>query len=203
MRPYCLLLVPALISFTLSAPLPAMAQTTLDILSAPKTLVDRAIEARKTEDIVKDNKIVLKVNKVMAELGTIKASTEIYEQKLLVTGIFDDRKTYDQFRAGVENVDGVKELLWHAHYLSEKEQGSGKGERVAWDDALVIGTKVRTNLIGTRGVADVNFRTAIDSFGTVFVLGRARSEEELKKALDVVRTTEGVEKVVNYAYVKP
>lgn len=182
---------------------PARAQSALDILSAPKTLVDRAIEARKSKDIIEDNRIVIDVNKVMAELGTIKASTEIYEQHLLVTGLFDNKKTYDKFRTGVEKVKGIKKLYWHVRFMSEKDQERHKAELVPWDDALVIGTKVRANLIGTRGVADVNFRTAIDSFGTVYVMGRARSAGEMKKALDTIRTTKGVRKVVNYAYVKP
>ena len=81
-----------------------------DILLGPKTLIDRAIEARSSSDIARDNAIVIDVNKVMAKLGTIKASTEIYEQRLLVTGIFSDAKTYKQFETGVRKVDGVKKL---------------------------------------------------------------------------------------------
>jgi osmotically-inducible protein OsmY len=34
-------------------------------------------------------------------------------------------------------------------------------------------------------------------------LGRARSQEELNKALKVVEKSEGVAKVVNYAVVRP
>lgn len=175
----------------------------LDMLSAPKTLVDRAIEARKAEDIVEDNRIVLAVNKVMAELGTLKASTEIYEQHLLITGIFGDKTTYDKFRAGVDKVKGVKKLYWHAVYMPEEEQQRRKAELIDWKETFVIDAKVRAGLIGTRGVADVNIRTAVDSFATVYVLGRARSGEEMKKALDAIRAAEGVKKVVNYAYVRP
>lgn len=69
----------------------------LDVITSPKTLFDRAIEARSTSDIVKDNKIIIAVNAIMAKLGTIKASTEIYEQRLLITGLFDDKKLYDDF----------------------------------------------------------------------------------------------------------
>ena len=36
-----------------------------------------------------------------------------------------------------------------------------------------------------------------------YLLGRARSQEELDKALAAVRGTEGVRKVVNYAVVRP
>ena len=82
---------------------PAQAQLG-DILTAPKTLIDRAIEARSAADIKRDNEIVLKVNQAMADAGSIKASTEIYEQRLLVTGIFDDKDTYDKFEKAVREI---------------------------------------------------------------------------------------------------
>ncbi len=56
-----------------------------------QTAIAYAIEARSAEDIAKDTEIVVDVNKIMVDLGTIKASTEIYEQRLLVTGLFDDK----------------------------------------------------------------------------------------------------------------
>jgi len=181
---------------------PARAQVT-DILTAPKTLIDRAIEARKAKDIVEDNRIVIDVNKVMADLGTLKASTEIYEQRLLITGIFDDKALYDKFRAGVDKVKGVKKLYWHAIYMPKAEQERRAKEMLDWADVLVLETKVRVNLIGTKGVADVNYKTVGDSFGTIYLLGRARSQGEMNKALSVVRETKGVKKVINYGYVKP
>lgn len=80
---------------------PALAQLGT-VLSAPVTLIDRALEDRSTSDIAKDNEIVIKVNAVMAKVESIKASTEIYEQRLLVTGLFDDKPTYDKFETGVQ-----------------------------------------------------------------------------------------------------
>jgi len=174
-----------------------------DILKAPKTLIDRAIEARSTADIAKDNRIVIDVNAIMAELGTIKASTEIYEQKLLITGIFSDQETHDAFHDKVKGVEGVKELLWHAHVLTDEERERRKDELLGWDDVLVLETKVDIEMVSTRGVADVNFRTAADSFGTVYLMGRARSQEELDKAIATVRNTNNVGQVVSYAFVRP
>ena len=104
----------------LVAAAPARAQ--LGIFTAPKTLVDRALEARSTIDIAKDNAVVIKVNAVMADAGTVKASTEIYEQRLLVTGLFDDKPSYDKFQQGVRGVSGVKKLYWHVIYMSDVEQ---------------------------------------------------------------------------------
>ena len=181
---------------------PAYAQLS-NILLAPKTLIDRAIEARSSDDIVTDNRIVVDVNAIMVEYTTLKASTKIYEQRLLITGIFDDQNLFDEFSSKVLEIEGVKQLYWHVVFLSEEEQEKRDAELLGWDDVLVLNTKVGINLIGTRGVADVNFRTVVDSFSTTYLLGRARSQGELDKALAVVKDTAGVDKVVNYAVVRP
>ena len=154
---------------------PASAQL-LEVLTAPKTLIDRAIEARSASDIAKDNELVVKVNGIMADLGTIKASTEIYEQRLLVTGVFDDKALYDRFEREVRAVRGIKKLYWHVSYVAKDD--SKRKQMLDWGDATVLGTKAQGRLIGTKGVADVNFRTTADAFGTIFLLGRARSGEE-------------------------
>jgi osmotically-inducible protein OsmY len=182
------------------APLPAAAQLG-DILTAPKTLFDRAIEARSARDIAKDNEIVLKVNGIMADLGTIKASTEIYEQRLLVTGIFDDKALYEKFERQVRAVRDVKRLYWHVSYLA-KDDAKRKG-LIDWADALVMGKKAEGRLIGTRGVADVNFRIATDAHATVYLLGRARSGEEKTKAEARAKDGDGVKKLVSYVEVRP
>lgn len=181
---------------------PAYAQIG-EILLSPKTLFDRAIEARSAEDIAIDNRIVVDVNAIMVKFKTIKASTEIYEQRLLITGIFDDEKLYNDFKSKVDEVEGVKKLYWHVVYMSEEEQERRDAELLDWPDAVLLNSKVGVNLIATRGVADVNFRTAVDSFRTVYLLGRARSQEELNKTVATVKETEGVKKVVNYAVVRP
>ena len=172
-----------------------------DVITAPKTLVDRAIEARSTEDIAKDNAIVVKVNGIMGKHGTIKASTEIYEQRLLITGMFDDKVLYDEFLHDVKGVDGVKKLYWHVKYMSADDQK--KAKLLDWSDVLVISNKAQARLVGTAGVADVNYRTTADSFGIVYIIGRARSQEEHDKALVRVRDGDGVKKVIDYVEVRP
>ena len=199
-------MTPLRLSFAVAAILMAGATSAcaLDItgvLTAPKTLVDRAIEARSTEDIAKDNEIVVKVNGVMGKYGTIKASTEIYEQRLLVTGLFNDKATYDGFEKDVRGVAGVRKLYWHVRYMSDADQK--KAGLLDWPDVLVMSEKAQARLVGTAGVADVNYRTAADSSGTVYIIGRARSQEEHGKALARVKDGDGVKKVVDYVDVRP
>jgi osmotically-inducible protein OsmY len=191
----------AALALSAAVTVPALALGLDDVLTAPKTLIDRAIEARSTEDIAKDNAIVIKVNAIMAKNTTIKASTEIYEQRLLITGIFDDKPTYDTFEQQVRAVEGVKKLYWHVHYMSDDEQK--KAHLLDWGDVTVMGTKAQARLVGTAGVADVNYRTAADSTGTIYIIGRARSQEEHDKALARVKDGDGVKKVVDYVVVRP
>ncbi len=203
MRRFALLaLIP---TFALLAPIAAAQAQLLDLLTAPKTLIDRAIEARSMGDILEDNKIVAEVNGIMVDLGTIKASTEIYEQRILITGLFNDKKLYDKFHAEVKKIKGIKKLYWHVTYMPEKEQERRleKKELLNWSEALSLDVSVGLALVGTRGIADVNFRVAVDPYSNVYLMGRARSKPEMKKAVKVSRETEGVKKLYNYAIVRP
>jgi osmotically-inducible protein OsmY len=195
------LAVAAILVGIAAGPAPAQIPGVTDLLTAPKTLIDRAIEARSTVDIARDNAIVVKVNAIMAEIQSIKASTEIYEQRLLITGLFDDKAVYDDFEKRVRAVSGVKKLYWHAVYRSKADQE--KANLPGWATITAIATKAQARLVGTMGVADVNFRTAADASDTVYLLGRARSKDEATKALARVRDGDGVKKVVNYVEVRP
>jgi len=197
MRKLLALTVVAMIGFCCTE---AQAQL-MDMLTAPKTLIDRAIEARSTSDIAKDNLIVAKANGYMGKQGTIKASTEIYEQRLLVTGLFDDKATYDQFQKDIRGIAGVKKLYWHVTYLAKTDPK--RASLPEWTDTLAIGAKAQARLVGTKGVADVNFRTTVDSYGNLYVIGRARSQEEANKAIARLREGDGIRKVVNYIDVRP
>lgn len=176
-----------------------------DVLTAPKTLTDRATEARSAGDIRRDDEIVRAVNKVMADLGTIKASTAIYEQRLLVTGVFDNKDAYDRFEQAVRAVNGVKRLYWNVVYVARSDQEARQkaGAMIDWPAVLAMETKGTGRLMGTAGVADVNFRVVADSFATIYVLGRARSQQERDKALASAKDGDGVKKVVNYIDVRP
>lgn len=177
----------------------------LTIAISPKTLIDLAIEARSSEDIIKDNRIVLEVNAIMAKLGTIQASTEIYEQRLLITGLFDDRKLYKDFLLEVKQINNIKALYWHIRYLSEDEQKRREqnGSLIGWVKSLILDTQVGLHLFAERGVADVNYRVAADAFSHVYLIGRARSTGELKKALAAAREVKTAKKIVNYVVVRP
>jgi hyperosmotically inducible protein len=72
-----------------------------------------------------------------------------------------------------------------------------------WGDVIVLESKAGARLIGTSGVADVNFRVAGDAFGTLYLLGRARSDNESSKAKMRARDGGKVKKLIDYVEVRP
>ncbi len=173
----------------------------MDILSAPKTLIERAAEARSVSDIAKDNAIVVKVNAAMAKQATIKASTEIYEQRLLVTGLFADKAAYDAFQSDVKAVEGVRKLYWHVTYLAENDPK--RKTLPDWTDTLAISTKAQARLTKTVAGRYVNFRVTGDSYGNLYVIGRAYTKDEANEVVAALKDGDGVKKVVNYIDVRP
>ena len=96
-----------------------------------------------------------------------------------------------------------EELYWHVQYMSEEDQEAREDEMLDWVDALELDARVGISLIETAGIADVNLRVAVDAFSNVYLIGRARSEEEFRKAVKVSAETEGVGVIVNYIEVRP
>jgi osmotically-inducible protein OsmY len=192
-------------AFSQSPPAQSAPPQSTDVLTAPKTLVGRAVEARSADDIKRDNDIAAKVAQAVAEGGGIEASTGIYEQRLLVTGIFADKEAYEKFQKAIRAIKGVKKLYWQVAYLSRSEQDERRkaGTLMDWADTLAMETRAKGRLIGTVGVSDVNFRIVGDAFGTLYLLGRARSKEEADKAVARTKDGDGVKKVVSYVDVRP
>ena len=87
--------------------------------------------------------------------------------------------------------------------MSEEDQEANEAEMLDWTDAVELDARVGFSLIKTAGIADVNLRVAVDAFANVFLLGRARSDEELQKAIEVSSETEGVGGVINYIEMRP
>jgi len=96
-------------------------------------------------------------------------------------------------------------LYWHIRFLNELDQKklTKAGKLISWAEALVLDTKVGLALVGEMEVADVNYRVAADAFSHVYVLGRARSKGELKKAMAAARSIKSAKKIINYVEVRP
>ena len=110
---------------------------------------------------------------------------------------------YKAFKRGIEQISGVKKLYWHVVQMPEADQEAQGDALLSWTDSLALDAKIGVRLFERKGVADVNFREGVDPFATVYLLGRARSQGELDRALAATQATKGVKKVMNYVEVRP
>lgn len=168
-----------------------------------KTAAELTIEARSTVDMVQDNVLLVQVNAMMAGMGAMRASTEVYEQRVLVTGLFSNRDRYLSYWRRLQTLAGLERLHWHAVYLVPEEEKHLKTQLLSWPEAVLLDNTVGVNLIRTVGIADLNLRVATDAFGTVYLMGRVRSDAELNRALWVASHTGGVREVISYVDVRP
>ncbi|WP_375201681.1 BON domain-containing protein [Hyphococcus sp.] len=114
----------------------------------------------------------------------------LYEGRLMLTGTMKS----DQGRAKlIENAwkaDGVKEVI------DEVFVGDGTGFGQGVEDSR-IDQVLRARLIGDKDVVSGDYKIAVSN-AVVYLLGAARSQAELDRAVELARTVAGVEKVVSH-----
>jgi osmotically-inducible protein OsmY len=79
------------------------------------------------------------------------------------------------------------------------------GERTTLGDAVgdqLIGAQIRTRLLASPHVRAVNINLEV-FHGNVYLMGAARSDEELRQAAEIASTVGGVRRVVSFMQVTP
>lgn len=117
-------------------------------------------------------------------------SVTIYEGRVLLSGAM---RTEEGKRKVVENArraDGVREVIDEIKVADKRSFG-----RSAADTR--IGTALRSRLLADAQVSHNDYRYDV-SDGVVYMIGAARTQESLDRALELARTTRGVREVVSY-----
>jgi osmotically-inducible protein OsmY len=174
-----------------------------------------AFEDRKTETQIQDTKIAAGILGRLADrdkMLVIDISSDVWEGRVLVTGTLDDPKEREAVIALVRDDERITDVYNEIQIVTpeEKEERRELNEKAKAGAESVgrsvndfwIETKISAKLVSTRGVTSVNYRWRCVR-KNVFLIGRARSVEELKQVLDVVRGTEGVEKIKHFIRIKP
>ncbi len=172
------------------------------VMGVPKFAVDWALEARSGEDIRKDSRIIASLGYTMTDLRIVSVSVEVYEQRVLVAGLLNDKAAHDKLREALRWIYGVKKVYWHVTVMSDDDRAATP-EIKSWVETVAVRTKALVRLTLAPSVADLNFRVAADPRGAVYLLGRARSVQERDDALATVREGDGITRVVDYVEVRP
>lgn len=122
-------------------------------------------------------------------------STDVYERVVMMTGTVKFAKNKRRATDLARGVKGVKRII------NELQVTSDYGPGAAAND-LWIETKLKVKLLGTKGIRSINYRWRSVN-GIVYVIGAGRSQKEINTLLNVIRTTDRVNKVVNHVWIRP
>jgi hyperosmotically inducible protein len=176
-----------------------------------------AFEDRSNDDHILDVKIDTNILSALSDKDKsllLDVKTDVWEQRVMLTGTLDDPKVKADVVQLVKQADPrLKKIYDEVQIVSteEKEQrreaaknkdenkkeGVGQAVNDFW-----IETKINAQLLSTRGVTSVNYRWR-SVRDVVYLIGRSRSDDELKTVLGIVRKTEGVTEVKPFVEIKP
>lgn len=114
----------------------------------------------------------------------------LFEGRLLLTGTMRSESGRAKLVENAWKADNIKEVIDEILIAEKTPFGQG------FEDSR-IDQVLRTRLITEKGVSSAEYKIAV-SGAVVFLIGAARSQEELDKSLQIARTVAGVEKVVSY-----
>ena len=144
---------------------------------------DAAIEAKIFKNWIKSNKSMVKY-----------MSIEVYESRVLLTGI---AKTEEERALAVElawKTDGVKEVM------NEIIVGDMPSFLEVTRDAAIT-TEVKSRITFNKKILAVNY-TIETIQGTVFLLGIAQNETELNRVIDLIKDVSYVRRIISHVRVK-
>ena len=175
----------------------------------------KALEDRSTDDQVLDTKMGVAFLAALTDKDAnlaLDVSTDVWEQRVLLTGTVSDTKTRQDVLRVVQADRRVRAVYDEIQMVSKEEQARRRdavknknpNKKEGVDRAVNdfwIETKISAQLITTRGVTSVNYRWR-SVRNTVYLIGRARTKAELNKVLGVIRATEGVAGVKAFVDIK-
>jgi osmotically-inducible protein OsmY len=118
----------------------------------------------------------------------------VYQGRVLITGRVPSEDWRQEAVQRTWKVDGVKEVY------DEIEVGP---ETHFSDDArdTVISTRLRNNLLFDTGIKSINYTVKTEN-GIVYVIGSARSQDELDRVTSYARNIANVRRVVSYVKIR-
>ena len=176
----------------------------------------KAFEDRSTEDQVIDTKIGAGILSRLSDKDKgllLDVSSDTWEQRVLLTGTLDNPAVRDEVLALVKSDERIKTVYDEIQIVTPEEKERRRKEAEEQDkkdtegtgqtvNDFWIATKIEGQLLTTPGLKSVNYRWR-SVRNQVYIIGRARSQDELDKVLDICRTTKGVTSVKHFVEIKP
>ena len=155
-------------------------------------------EDRRFSAIVADTEIKLDINKrLLSEKNRdlfFDVSTDTYEGRVMLTGSVKTPRDRQRAVALVNGLRGVRTIY-------NEIQVTHKGGFPNTANDTWISTKIKAKLLAEKGVTSINYKWNVVN-SVVYMIGRARSQHELRKVLAIVKDTKHVTGVVQHIAVR-
>lgn len=119
----------------------------------------------------------------------------VYEGRLMLTGTMKSEEGHKKLIQNAWKADGIDQVI------DEVLVGDGTSFGQGFEDSR-IDTALRSKLVTHGDVKSGQFKMSV-SKGVVYLLGVTHSQMDLDAALEMARTTGGVEQVVSHVLVEP
>jgi osmotically-inducible protein OsmY len=166
-------------------------------LSAGATAGVAASEERGFQTAVSDTDISTRINYAWLDRNVDmfhSLNLFVYEGRVLITGVLPNNERMDEAVALAWKEKGVREVINEVIV-----DPSGSTGTYASDSYITA--QLKAKLLFDRDVSAINY--SVDAVrGTVYVIGIARSRDELDRVIGYARNIRYVKKVVNYAILK-
>ena len=159
----------------------------------PTTLSeDRSDEAKQRDDRIRGDILSAFVEQ---EVGTLKNVTvDVYEENVLLTGTVTDPEARNTAGAVADSAEGAGDIFNEIQVMKDSSL------RDKAED-LSIGNRLKASLRESGKINSFNLRWSVVN-RVVYIFGRAKSQRERDKALEIVRSVKGVRDVVDHIAVR-
>lgn len=172
----------------------------------------KALEDRSTENQVTDTKVTTGILSRLSgkdKVLLIDINVDVWEGRVMLSGTVADATVRREVVALTGADQRIRALYDEIQVVSKEEQARRREEKKEEESELRrtlsdawISTKIEAQLIAARGVTAVNYRWRVVR-KHVCIVGRARSQAELDKVLQILRETDGVARVTHFVEIKP
>lgn len=154
-------------------------------------------DERSTGSVVDDTVIMMKIKEdlLQTEIDELLArlSVNVSEGRVMFTGNVSDQKFASQAIEIAWKTNGVREVINEISVAPKDLRDVAKDTFIA--------NSVRSRLLVEKDLRSVNYIVDANN-STVYLLGIAQDQDELKRALKIAGSIKGVRKVVNHVILK-
>ena len=155
-----------------------------------------AMDGRSSGKIVDDSMIITKIKthfaKASANNFLTKISVNCYEGRVMLTGILREHQYVDEAERIAWGIHGVKEVINELTVAESPENNLLD---------MFISSTIKTKFLFEKSFDSLHYSYDVAD-SVVYIIGVAEDEDQVNKALQIVRSIKGVKKVVNHIILK-